>query len=132
MHMFPGLKNPTRQDRLGAELADEQLKLVFELRKVRVRRGLNVAQVAEAMGVDAAQVSRFESGSTNPTMSTIRRYAKAVEAIFHVDVHNWDEERTERIQSRSMALWTTPDSDAEESGPMTWNPVISAKIVANR
>lgn len=27
------------------------------------------------MNVDPAQVSRFESGSTNPTMTTIRRYA---------------------------------------------------------
>ncbi|SKQ12391.1 helix-turn-helix domain-containing protein [Mycobacteroides abscessus] len=113
MDMFPGIENPTRADRIGAEVADEQLKLIFGLRKIRMDRSLSVVDVAEIMGVDPAQVSRFESGSTNPTMSTIRRYAKAVEAVFRVRVQSYDDERTQVVGDNAAAAFTIVTSDDE-------------------
>src|SRR5689334_16681818 len=78
---IPGVEVPAQRDRLGVALAEEQLQLIEDLREVRLRRNLSVTEVAEAMGVDPSQISRFESGSTNPTMASIRRYARNVGAL---------------------------------------------------
>ncbi|MCA4997140.1 helix-turn-helix transcriptional regulator [Tsukamurella tyrosinosolvens] len=96
--MFPSIKEPSRSDRVGAENADEQLNLVFGLRDVRLDRDMSIVDVAEAMGVDASQVSRFESGGTNPTMATVRRYAKAVGAVFRVQVRRYEVDHRERVR----------------------------------
>lgn len=71
----------TERDRFGIDLARQQTKLIRELKAVRVSSGATVAQVAAAMGVDHAVVYRFEKGGTNPTLSTVRRYALAVGAM---------------------------------------------------
>lgn len=92
MEFFPGIGAPTDRDRVGAVVADEQLNLVLGLRAIRLRRGMSLADVAGRMGVDQSAVSRFESGGTNPTMSTIRRYAKAVMGVFRVQTHPWEED----------------------------------------
>ncbi|MEV6333478.1 helix-turn-helix transcriptional regulator [Nocardia vinacea] len=105
-NMFPGIDNPTSRDRLGLELASQQLDMILGMRDIRVQKGLNVNDVAQLMGVDASQVSRFESGSTNPTMSTIRRYAKAVGAFIRITTTTWDQERA-RIVGSAADEWTT-------------------------
>ncbi len=124
--MFPGIANPTRTDRVGAEIADEQLKLILGLRQIRVERDLSITEVAHAMGVDVAQVSRFESGATNPTMSTIRRYAKAVDAVFRVRVKTWEQDHTDRVLGRAMAIWENVDNvdpeDADDFEVAMWIP----------
>lgn len=112
---FPGIDQPTSRDRLGIELAREHLKLVHGLRRIRIERGMSVGDVAEAMGVDPAQVSRFESGSTNPTMTTIKRYAKAVEAVFRVSTRSWRDEQTQMVR-RSFEAWESSyDERTKES-----------------
>nr|WP_234796345.1 helix-turn-helix transcriptional regulator [Mycobacteroides chelonae] len=88
---FPGIENPSTSDYIGAAVADEQLKMVFALRDIRKQRGMEVDDVAEAADVLASEVSMFESGSSNPTLSLVRRYAKAVEAVFTVDVRKWED-----------------------------------------
>ncbi|MFW0795362.1 helix-turn-helix transcriptional regulator [Gordonia sp. CPCC 205515] len=60
-------------------------------RTARKYRRVFVATVAERMGADPAQVSRFETGGTNPTMSTIRRYAKAVGALVTIRVERCEQ-----------------------------------------
>lgn len=85
----PGVEEAPSKDRLDADLAAEQRRLIVGLREVRVERGLSISEVAAAMNVDPAQVSRFESGSTNPTMTTIRRYANAVGATFRIETRRW-------------------------------------------
>jgi transcriptional regulator with XRE-family HTH domain len=112
--LFPGITKPTSRDRLGIELADEQLGMIFGMRRVRLDRGLSISEVAEAMNVDPAQVSRLESGATNPTMATLRRYAKAVGAIFRVQTRHWDDEQT-RMVMRSVEAWVS--SDEGDSSP---------------
>ncbi len=98
---FPGIENVTAADRIGAENADAQLRLVFKLRDIRIERCMEISDVAAAMEVSAAEVARFESGSTNPRMSMIRRYARAIEAVFTVDVRKWeDTPAQEEPQSR--------------------------------
>lgn len=93
---FPGIENPTPADHLALELAQQQLNLVFGIRAIRAQRGLTPQAVAEAMDVDLDALWRLEMGGSNPTMSTIRRYAKAVGAHFQVTVSPWDGTRFEK------------------------------------
>lgn len=143
---YPGIVNPTSTDRLGAELAAEQSSLIAGLREVRVARGLSISEVAAAMNVDPAQVSRFESGSTNPTMATVRRYANAVGATFHVETRPWvgtDEnppphaEHTVAIsrypQLRSICWQLGPDAQLSEQEALSryereWRHVDTAAL----
>lgn len=111
INIFPGVDKPTSRERLGVELADEQLGIIFGIRRVRQERGLSVTDVAEAMGVDPAQVSRLESGATNPTMSTLRRYAKAVGAIFRVQTRSWQDEQSRMVMA-SVDAWESADEDS--------------------
>lgn len=89
MGMQSDAVKPASSERLGAQLTAEQANLISGLRKVRIERGLSISEISAVMGVDPAQVSRFESGSTNPTMATIRRYAQAVGAVFRVETGPW-------------------------------------------
>lgn len=66
---------------IGAKNADEQVRLVRQLREIRVNNHISVHQVAADMGVDQTMVYRFERGGTNFTASTLRKYAKAVGAL---------------------------------------------------
>ncbi|WP_162562191.1 helix-turn-helix domain-containing protein [Mycolicibacterium iranicum] len=114
IELFPGIDKPTSRDRLGIELADEQLNMILGLRRVRLERGMSITDVAEAMGVDPAQVSRFENSSTNPTMTTIRRYAKAVGAVFRIETRSWQDEQTLMVK-RSVETWESAD-DSQAAG----------------
>lgn len=105
MELFPGIKSPTDRNHVGAAVADEQLNLVLGLRAIRLERGMSLAEVADQMGIDQSQVSRFESGGTNPTMSTIRRYAKAVMGVFRVQTYAWEDDpyrSSARVSGRLM------------------------------
>jgi len=59
-------------------LEDEYL-LVRELLSARTRAGLTQEEVAEAMGTTKSAVSRLETpGKHSPSVSTLRKYGKAV------------------------------------------------------
>lgn len=143
---YSGVVKPTSMDRLGAELAAEQARLIDGLREVRIERGLSISEVAAAMNVDPAQVSRFEGGSTNPTMATIRRYADAVGATFHIETRRWvdtDEnpppqaERTVAVsrypQLRIICWQLGPDAELSEQEALSryereWRHVDTAAL----
>lgn len=54
--------------------------LMLDLIRMRKKHHLTQAEVAERMGVSQPTVAAFERYDSNPTLSTIRRYALAVEA----------------------------------------------------
>ena len=61
-----------------AENADEY-ELVRELLAARAKAGLTQEQVAECMGTTKSAVSRLEgAGKHSPSVSTLKRYARAV------------------------------------------------------
>jgi DNA-binding XRE family transcriptional regulator len=61
-----------------AESADEY-ELVRELLAARAKAGLTQEQVAESMGTTKSAISRLEgAGKHSPSVSTLRRYARAV------------------------------------------------------
>lgn len=131
---FPGIENPTTSDYIGAAVADEQLKLVFALRDVRKERGMEIAEVAEAADVLASEISMFESGSSNPTLALVRRYAKAVGAVFTVDVRKWEDTQPqrepalrERFPEQASACVADPELAEVDNEPLPSGSLITSK-----
>lgn len=61
-------------------LVDSHQKLMRDLIALREKHSLSQEVVADRMGVSQPTVSSFERYDSNPTLSTLRRYALAVGA----------------------------------------------------
>ena len=68
--------------RAGYDDAVERERMIAALVERRNKAGLSQKQVAKAMGVGQSTISQFE-GSTDPRLSTMQRYARAVGAQTH-------------------------------------------------
>ena len=70
-------------DSLGPEY-----KLIAELLRARKKSGLTQAEVASRMGTTNTAVARLEAGGGSkrhsPSLTTLRRYAKAVGRQLHI------------------------------------------------
>lgn len=78
------MNNP--DDRLARDLVESTFGLVDDLVALRKERGLSQAQVAEALGWKERGVRAFEAISTDPPLSSVRRYAFAVGASLRIEV----------------------------------------------
>jgi len=56
---------------------EEEFQLARELIKARIRSGLTQKQLAEKMGTTQSSVARLESGSSLPSLRSLKRYAYA-------------------------------------------------------
>ncbi|MDO9398383.1 MAG: helix-turn-helix transcriptional regulator [Herbiconiux sp.] len=81
-----GLADETPTEKLARDLADADLKLIVALRRTRIERGMTQAELGAIMGVSQATVSDFESGSSEPKLSTVRRYAFALRVLVSHEV----------------------------------------------
>lgn len=75
-------------------LVAAQDQLMRDLVAARESAGLTQEQVADLMGTNQATISRFESRTADPHMSTLRRYAKAVGVTIGYEVTPFDETET--------------------------------------
>ena len=66
---FPGLQGLSRRRR----------ELVNELVRARQERGLSQTEIAARMGTSQSAVARLESGEVDVRLSTLERYAAAVD-----------------------------------------------------
>lgn len=55
-------------------------EVALQVIDLRVKLGLTQAQLAERCGIDQADISRIEHGSTSPTTRTLQRIADALDA----------------------------------------------------
>jgi DNA-binding XRE family transcriptional regulator len=81
---------PEYQDDLGRDLEAyrreypptvdaELIEALAGLRRERERQGLSLTDMAERTGIDRATISKLETGKIgNPTIGTLRTYAKAL------------------------------------------------------
>jgi predicted transcriptional regulator len=67
-------------DRAAYEAAQARVLLVEGLTRRRIELGLTQGQLALRMKVGQSTVSQFESLDNDPRLSTMQRYAHAVEA----------------------------------------------------
>lgn len=93
---------------LGRVNARAQLKLVDDLRAIRQDSGRTIDEVAAALGVENDVIVAFEQGESNFTMSTLRRYAKAVGAELSMSawVHRFQEVEPSAVHSSSSPSTT--------------------------
>ena len=62
-------------------LADAELDMLADLVKMRRAKGLTQDDVAAAIGRNKSAISRFERLDSDPRLSTVRRYARAIGAL---------------------------------------------------
>lgn len=73
-------------DARADSLVESHAALLANLVNLRKKHRISQETVAERMGVSQPTVSAFERYDSNPTLSTIRRYALAVGARMSVEV----------------------------------------------
>jgi DNA-binding XRE family transcriptional regulator len=66
--------------------AQRRDRLFESMRATRRRSGLDQSAVAEAMGTTQSAVSDLENGRVDPRLSTLQRYARALDAAISVDL----------------------------------------------
>lgn len=87
----------TFQSFLERQLQDPEFREAFEdaqarerlidcLVALRTERGMTQTEVGRAMGVGQPTVSGFETEGSDPRLSTLQRYARAVSSRLHVGV----------------------------------------------
>ncbi len=59
------------------EKLEDEFNLIDQLLTMRTKAGLTQEQVAEKMHTQKSNVSRLEKGNTNPSWSTLMKYAHA-------------------------------------------------------
>jgi len=72
--------------RAAYEDAEERMRVLTCLVKLRKAFKLTQVEVARRMQTTQSSVSEFESGATDPMLSTLQRYARAVTARVRVRV----------------------------------------------
>lgn len=75
-----GVDETDEQDLLAGELVRADYAWVDQLVRMRKELGLSQAQVADAMGRSQSVVSDIETMSSDPRLSSLRRYALAIGA----------------------------------------------------
>lgn len=68
------------------EQLESEFKLIDQLLSMRASAGLTQEQVADKMQTKKSNVSRLETGSTNPSWSTLLKYADA--CGFELSLHS--------------------------------------------
>jgi DNA-binding XRE family transcriptional regulator len=63
-------------------------RLLDALVQARKDAGLTQTEVARRLGVRQPTVSKFEAEGSDPQLSTIQRYARALGKVIRVDVEN--------------------------------------------
>ena len=61
-----------------------EFNLVRMIIQNRIKRGLTQKELARKIGTKQSAISRLESGVSNPTISVLRRVAKAMDARIEI------------------------------------------------
>ena len=70
--------DPDAQER--SEVFEQAYRIAMQVVELRERHGLTQKQLAEKCGMDQADISRIERGSTSPTTRVLQRIADALDA----------------------------------------------------
>lgn len=74
----PAATVPAAHAERGARMADAH-PLAQQLRRIRLERGMTLAQVAAGAGVTHGAISGFECGQRTPSLSTLGRWAATLD-----------------------------------------------------
>ena len=68
------------------EALETEYKLAAALIRLRLSKGLTQAQLAELMNTKQESIARLESGSSVPSLSTVKRVADALDAELEISL----------------------------------------------
>lgn len=104
----------TPKQRLALALAQTERTLVEDLTKLRKRVGLSATDVAKMINRHKSSISKFEARKTDPHLSTVLRYAHAIDAMVEIRVRSFSQwEASQSIQKVAMpepGRWVTQHS----------------------
>lgn len=86
-----GFDHDDPRDRLAEYIVASDEQMIADLVDRRIALGFTQQQVADRMGIDKSGVSRIESGVRDVQLSTLRRYAMAVDAVVAHQVHAFED-----------------------------------------
>ena len=66
--------------RRGYEQAGRAIRLAFEIRALREKKGLSQRELAERIGTTQSAIARLEGGNVSPSLPTLDRIAHALDA----------------------------------------------------
>ncbi len=69
------------------EALEDEFDMIDKLLKMRVAAGLTQEQLAERMGTRKSNICRLEKGNSNPSWSTLKKYAHACGFQITMDFH---------------------------------------------
>ncbi|MFC1551723.1 helix-turn-helix domain-containing protein [Candidatus Latescibacterota bacterium] len=81
-HIKEQIKNPELAKEY--EALDEEYEVVRQIIRARIAAGLTQKELAERIGTQQSNVSRIESGNSNPSMAVLKRIAEATGTKLHV------------------------------------------------
>ena len=68
------------------EALEPEYKLATALIRLRLAKGLTQEQLAELLNTKQESIARLESGSTLPSLSTVKRVASALDAELEINL----------------------------------------------
>ena len=81
-HIKEQMKNPELANEY--EALGEEFEVVRQIIRARIAAGLTQKELAERIGTQQSNVSRIESGNSNPSMAVLKRIAEATGTKLHV------------------------------------------------
>lgn len=102
-----GIDSSDPRLKLASELVKQDRDLIEALVSLRIRKDLSQSDVAEVLGRHKSAVSNFERLGADPHLSTIRRYAAAINArIMHV-VEDVEDSSIQHVADHGwVSVWT--------------------------
>lgn len=77
--------------RRGYEKAGRAIRLAFELRALREKKGLSQRELAERVGTTQSAIARLEAGNISPSLPTLDKVAAALGAEVSLTFVDLDE-----------------------------------------
>ena len=77
--------------RRGYEKAGRAIRLAFEIRALREKKGLSQRQLAERVGTTQSAIARLEAGNISPSLPTLDKIAHALGAEVSLSIVDLDE-----------------------------------------
>ncbi|PZU32463.1 MAG: XRE family transcriptional regulator [Actinomyces sp.] len=104
------------EHKLARALRDADDQLFKDLVATRKSQGLTQKQMAQRMDTTQAAVSRFESGRTDPHLSTLRSYAMALGVVVRHEVVSQAARPTWESMPGQQTTWDSAERAARLAG----------------
>lgn len=77
--------------RRGYEKAGRAIRIAFEIRALREKKGLSQRELAERVGTTQSAIARLETGNISPSLPTLDKIAAALGAEVSLTIVDRDE-----------------------------------------